>query len=165
MIIPTLVSLLNKGRRKSFTVFREMRGVGIGLVVSDLPFPPPPPCSFDLLPRGPWRRPVSFTRKLLIPSQCIPAPSGSCFLSAKARQAVASDPVGGPHEGACDWCPVRSRPDSSCSLRSAREDREGRMLELEAISCWRAFLCRLGYCAISIGESFQCLLLLDCLIP
>lgn len=42
---------------------------------------------------------------------------------------------------------------------------EGRVLELEAISCWRAFLCRLGYCAISIGESFQCLLLLDCLIP
>ena len=84
-------------------------GLGIGLVVSDLPFPPPPPRSFDLLPWGPWRHPVSFTWKPLIPSQCIPAPSGSCFLPAKARQAVASDPWGGPHEGACDWCP-RSVP-------------------------------------------------------
>lgn len=108
VIIPSLASLLDKGR-KSFTVFHEMCGVAIGLVVSDLPFPLPPPCSFDLLPRGPWRHPMSFTRKPLIPSQCIPAPSGSCFLPAKARQAVASDPWGGPREGACDWYP-RSVP-------------------------------------------------------
>lgn len=47
VIIPSLASLLDKGR-KSFTVFHEMCGVAIGLVVSDLPFPLPPPCSFDL---------------------------------------------------------------------------------------------------------------------
>ena len=56
VIVPILAFLLNKGR-KLFTVFREVCGAGTGLVVSDLPFPLPPPCSFDLLPLGPWSIP------------------------------------------------------------------------------------------------------------
>lgn len=120
VIVRILAFLLNKGR-KLFTVFHEMCGAGTGLVVSDLPFPLPPPCSFDLLPLGPWRHPRSFTRKPLIPLQYIPPPSGSCFLLPKARQAAASDPVGGLREGAPIGPVLSHHVLSSPQGRTARE--------------------------------------------
>lgn len=73
-----------------------------GLVVSDLPFPLPPryltSCHRDL--GGiPWGKP-------LIPQQCIPAPSGSCFLShPRPGRQWPQTSMGGQRERMCDWRP------------------------------------------------------------